>query len=213
MPLPQNWNSWNWTQKVIKIGHNRAVKKHFKDVIADDGKATGRQSIKTALLIRDEDSALEVLNKQIYFNRIADGGIPIATMPEWWPRRVGADIPQLAIVFRPRGKKTSYQLVIPHYNGDRNPKIPAFKKGSYRGELTCTDNSKLVVNAGSEAEAERVIRVLRRYIVPKFVSGKTPIVQRVKGTNFKEARVIPVLADFHPHGQKEGIPAKWRKRF
>lgn len=212
MPLPKNWDSWNWTQRVIKIGHNRAVKKHFKDVLADDGRSTGRQSIKTALLIRDEDSALEVLNKQVYFNRLA-GEIPLATIPEWWPKRVGADIPQLVVVFRPPGKKSSYQISIPHYNGDRNPKIPSYKKGSYRGELVLSDNSKLVVNAHNAAEAERVIRVLRRYIVPKYASGKIPIIQKVKGVSFKEDRVAPVLADYHPYGQKENIPGLWRKRF
>lgn len=213
MPLPRNWNFWEFTQKVIRIGHNCAVKKHFKDILSDESRGRGREAIKTALLIRNEDSGLEVLNKQVYFQKLIDGGIPIATMPERWEGRVGANIPQLAIVWRPSGKKTSYQICIPHYNGDRNPKIPSYHKGSYRGTLTLTDNSKLVVNAKSEREAFRVIQVLHRYIQPKFLVGREPEIIKVKGPGFKEARVVPIVADFYPHGQiKEGNPL-WRKYF
>lgn len=213
MPLPKSWSSWEFTQKVIRIGHNRAVKKHFRDVTSDDSRSNGRQALKTSLLIRNEDSGLEVINKQIYFQRLVGGDIPIATMPEWWPKRVGSDIPQLTVVWRPPGKKTSYQICIPHYNGDRNPKIPSYRKGSYRGTLTLSDNSKLVVNAASENEADRVIRVLRRYINPKFASGRNPHIGKVKGSGFKEARVVPIVADFYPYGQAEDNRPSWRKYF
>ena len=213
MPLPKNWDSWEFTEKVIKIGHNRAVKKHFKDVIGDDSRSNGRQATKTALFIRDEDSALEVLNKQMYFQGITRSDNPIATIPEWWPGRVGSDIPQLVIAYKVTNKRTTYQITIPHYNGNRNPIIPNYKKGSYRGELVCKDNSKLVVNAASEGEAFRVINILKRYIQSSMISRVKPTVKRIRGNGFKEVEVIPKCADFYPQGQENGGVSSWRKYF
>lgn len=213
MALPNNFNSWEWTQKLIRIGHNRSVKKHFKDVLPDDGITTGREALKTGLLIRDTDSALEVANKQIYFTRISKGEIPIASVPEDWPKRVGSDRPQLAIAFRPVGKKTTYTLVIPHYNGRKQPQIPAYRKGSYRGVLELLDGSKLIVNAATEPEAARVIQVLRRFIVSRHEIGVKARIAKVRGSDFTEARVVPIFADYYPHGMKNEGEVEWRHYF
>lgn len=194
--------SWEFQQRIIRIGHNRDVKRYFSDVRADDSTVNGRAVLKSALLIRDTDSAIQVLNKQIYFRMGMEGArmSPTATMPEWWPQRVGAARPQLVIVFRPPGQKSSYQVTIPHYTGVKNPKIPSFRKGSHRGTLDLPDGSKLIINAASESEADRVIRALRRYIDPKYGRNVEPVFGRINN-RFKEVTVQPIAADYFPVGQ------------
>lgn len=213
MALPQNFSSWEFTQKIIRIGHNRDVTAHFRDIIGDEQRDTGRAAVKTALLIRDEDSALEVLNKQLYFRLgvAGDSRQAIATVPEWWPLRVGAERPQLVVAFRAPGQKTTYTLTIPHYTGNRNPAIPAYHKGSWRGELTLGDNSKLVVNARTDAEAARVLGMLQRYVKPSLLKDHTPKFTRVK-KGFNEVRVAPIFADFYSRGQTNTQP-DWRSYF
>lgn len=212
MAIPKNFSSWDFTKRMIKIGHNRDVTRHFKDIQADDRRDTGRSAVKTGLLIRDSDSALEILNKQLFFRLGMDGANleAIASTAEGWVLKAGEDIPQLVIVFRAKGKKSSYQISIPHYNGGRSPDIPSYRKGSYRGCLTLKDNSKLTVFAGSRGEAERMIRSLRKYVEPKFAQGREPLFGEMKNS-YVEVTVHPVMADFYPEG-KNGERA-WRTYF
>lgn len=215
MSLPPNFNPNRHTIEVIRQGHNRALNRFFLDIPQDDALTSKRAHLKTALRIRDGDSAIHVLNKQMYFQQLqrqTESERAIATMPEWWALRVGANIPQLIVVFRAENyKKSWYQLSIPHYEGTRNPTMPTYKKGSIRGEITLSDNSKLVVNAYSENEAERVLRVLQRYVVSKFIRSREPKITRLKRA-FQEYRVTPMFADYYPKGQENQIP-DWRHYF
>ncbi|NQZ65442.1 hypothetical protein [Crocosphaera sp.] len=170
MALPQNFDDWQFTKKVIRIGHNRDVKKYFSDIKSDDSRANGRQALKTSLLIRPDDSGIEILNKQFYFRfglSQANTNIDATpVVPEWWAERKGANRPQLSLIFKIKsnGKqaKTRYLLTIPHFryrSRISKPPITQYKKGSIRGALTLKDNSKVVVYASSEEEAKRVITV------------------------------------------------------
>jgi hypothetical protein len=211
MVLPSNFNPNKHTIDVIRQGHNRALNRFFLDIPQDDRLTSNRAHIKTALRIRDGDSAIQVLNKQLYFQQlqkqISDENA-IATTPEWWAVRVGSDRPQLIVVFRPPGGKSSYQLSIPHYEGGKQPTIPAYRKGGIRGEITLTDNSKLVVNAASEAEAERVLKVLMRYVSSRYLKNREIKITKLRRA-FKEIRVVPLFADFYSKGQ-ESIRPDWR---
>jgi len=208
-----NPNSWEFTQKMIRIGHNRAVKLFFKDIKADNRRDTGRAALKKSLLIQPEDSALEVMNKQLYFRLALDSSEDaVATQPERWVIKPGADVPHLIVVFRPtektRNRTGNYSLSIPHYNGHRNPKIPFYRKGQWCGTLTLKDNTKLIVNAYSKSEAERVIKVLSRYVEHKYLTTDLEVIPR-SGPLLSKIRVKPIRADFYPDGRLDTRP-KWR---
>lgn len=204
---------WEFTQRVIRIGHNRRVKKYFRDIASDVSKATGRASIKSALLIRNADSALESLSKMLYFSNYLSNDVT-ATLPDGWQIKKGQDIPQLVIVYRDSNKNSisgDYPLTIPHYDGRKTPDIPSYHKGDYWARWKLKDNSHLIVNAKTEAEALRVIRKLERYVDRKYQTNETPWLvtgKTAKGT-YKEFKAIPIRADYYPEGKHSGLPL-WR---
>jgi hypothetical protein len=131
-------------------------------------------------------------------------------IPEWWAVRPGADVPQLALTFRAEAKNSYWGMTIPHYNKgpDFKPQIPKYSKGSYFTTLTLTDNTKLVINAKTFAEGERVVNALIPLINPAFLSSPPNIHQgRRKGASLTEAVVIPTKAAFYPRGQQSNRPA------
>ncbi len=205
--------SWEFTQKIIRIGHNRRVKAYFKDTQPDTGKATGRQVIKTSLLIRDEDSAQESISKMIYFSSYLENEY-VTAYPDSWQIKKGIDIPQLAIIYRDKDKRNrsgNYTIYIPHFNGTKNIKIPSYKKGDVMARWILKDNTRLVIYARTEVEAKRVIKVLERYVESKFRTQETPwltFTHLSKGT-IKKIEVRPIYANYYPEG-KENSLAKWR---
>ena len=212
-----NANSWEFTQRIIRIGHNRRVKKYFKDIASNTATSTGRQAIKTSLLIRDNDSGIETLNKMTYFANYLDRDLS-ATYPESWRVQVGHDIPQLAVVYRnlnPKSKSGDYPIHIPHYNGNRNPKIKPYYKGNYWARWTLKDNSKIIVNAKTEAEALKVIRQLEKYVERKYKTKETPglVTGEVSKGTYDEFLAVPIRADYYPTGKKNGSYPQWRKYF
>lgn len=213
MVLPDNFSYVEHTLDVIRQGHNRALNTFFLDVKNDTVLYNNRSHIKLGLRIRNEDSAIEVSNKQLYFQTLREQHQKqaIASVPEWWATRVGADRPQLVVVFRAQGKTSWYQMTIPHYQGDRHPKFPAYRKGSYRGEITLTDNSKLVCNANSEGEADRILRIMMRHVNPKYLKNREPKYVKQRRA-LSEVKVIPLFADFYSHGQTNAQP-DWRSYF
>lgn len=206
-------NTWSFTQNIIRIGHNRDVKKYFKDVKTNEGKSTGREAIKTALLIKNSDSALEVLNKQLFFRLGMQGSQAeaIATVPEKWQVVAAANRPQLVIAYKIPGKKTTYSITVPHYKGGKNPKFTSYQKGNYRGCLVLSDNSKIVVYAISKAEAESTINQLKKYVSTKYLKNVKPIsFTEVQGI-YNKVTVYPYFADYYPNGI-ENI-REWRSYF
>ena len=211
---PFDANSWEFLQRIVKINHNRNVKNYFKDIRSDNKTNTGRAAIKTALLIRDADSALEVIVKQNYFAQLAD---PVISFPTQFQTRVLPEVSQLAIIFRPTDKNSrsgNYTLHIPHYNGIRTPNIPKYKKGNYWAKFTCTDKSSVIVYASSKAEAIRVAKSLNRYVKPKYKSDEIqPSTGFMAHTPFKELIVEPIRADYYPKGKQNRITPEWRYYF
>ncbi|NEQ78514.1 MAG: hypothetical protein F6K23_39315 [Okeania sp. SIO2C9] len=204
---------WEFTQKIIKVGFNRDVRKYFRDIKSDSRRDNGRAVLKNSLLIKDNDSALQVLNKQMYFYLgLKDNRQAIATIPEYWDVKVGAHRPQLAIIYRPtlnREEYTgNYPIYIPQYNGHKNPKLPIFKKGNWHGILYLKDNSRLVINGVSATEAERVIKILQRYIISDYLPGVLKITQ-LKNAPYHEFEVQPIRADYYSRGRKNAQP-DWR---
>lgn len=208
--------SWEFTQRIIRIGHNRRVKRYFRDIASDTRTDTGRTALKTSLLIRDNDSALESINKMTYFSNYLARDL-VATYPESWQVKKGQDIPQLVIVYRnidPKSKSGDYPLYIPHYNGTRKPTIPSYYKGDHWARWILKDNSRIIVNGKTEAEALRIIRKLEKYVERKFRTDESPWLttgETAKGT-YKEFKATPIRADYYPEGKKNGYPT-WREYF
>ena len=205
--------SWEFTQRMIRIGHNRRVKRYFRDISSDTRTDTGRTALKTSLLIRDNDSALESLNKMTYFSNYLAKDFS-ATMPDGWQIIKGQDIPQLAIIFRPTDKNNksgNYTLHIPHYNGDRTPNFPIYTKGTHWARWILKDNSRLVVNASTKAEALRVIKKLEKYVDRKFQTNESLWLTtgEVAKDIYKKLKVAPLRADYYPEGKNNNLP-KWR---
>ncbi|NJO78820.1 MAG: hypothetical protein HC827_10020 [Cyanobacteria bacterium RM1_2_2] len=60
MPLPQGFSEWEHLQSVLMQVHNRIVRDEFNDA-DDDDISTPRSSLKTACLLKDNDSILQTL--------------------------------------------------------------------------------------------------------------------------------------------------------
>ena len=207
-------NSWEFTQRIIKIGHNRRVKQYFRDLKSDTNTNTGRQAINTALLIRDNDSALEVVNKQLYFSNYLDREL-LASYPDGWQIKKGQNIPQLAIIYRdtsPQSNSGNYTTYIPHFNGNKNINIPSYNKGDYWARWILKDNSQIVINARTENEALKVIKRLEKYVEKKYQTPEKPWLTTGKTANgtYKKIKVTPIRADYYPEGKENNNP-KWRK--
>jgi hypothetical protein len=206
-------NSWEFTQRMIRIGHNRRVKQYFKDTKSDTDTNTGRSAIKVALLIRDEDSAIECQVKMLYFSGYLERD-NVNSFPEGWEIKKGQNIPQLAIIFRDTNKNSNsgnYTLHIPHYNGDKTPKLPTYNKGDYWAKWILKDNSQLLVNGSTEAEAIRAISILEKQVETKFRTDKIPWLKVGHYTTdtIKRIKVAPIRADYYPNGKENSYP-KWR---
>jgi hypothetical protein len=209
-------NSWEFTQRMIRIGHNRRVKEYFRDIKSDTNTGTGREALKTAILIRDEDSAIESLNKMLYFSNYLNID-NIASYPEGWLIKKGQNIPQLAVIYRDLNKHSlsgNYTTYIPHYEGNKSPKIPSYSKGDYWARWILKDNSQLLVNAKTEAEALRVINKLESYVDNKFRTKETTGLKlgKYSKNTVKQIQVVPHRADYYPEGKENAIP-KWRHYF
>ncbi|MEO1592003.1 MAG: hypothetical protein AAFU71_12010, partial [Cyanobacteria bacterium J06632_22] len=130
-------------------------------------------------------------------------------IPEWWAVRPGADVPQLAISLRAVQGESRWSFTIPHYNKgqDFRPQLPQFTKGSYFSTLTLVDNTKLVINANSFEEGERVINALIPLIDPAYLPPGNGIHQgRRRGQGLTVAEVKPTKAAFYSTGQKTSKP-------
>lgn len=67
MPLPENFNEWEHVQSVYMQIHNREVRETFQDIEIDDDITTPRGSLKTACIMKDQDTAqLMDLRERLY---------------------------------------------------------------------------------------------------------------------------------------------------
>lgn len=159
----------------------------------------------TALIYR------KLAEVQIDLIKMRNNEPPIAVIPEWWQVRIGADRPQLVCLFGEKNRngkigRTRWPLTIPHYIGPQKPQLPAYTKGQWEGILTLRDNSKLIVNAVSKSEAERVISALQKYINPQMLQGSESKIGIRKGKKLKQVLVFPTSVRFFKTGQKNTVP-------
>jgi hypothetical protein len=207
-------SGWNFTQKVIRIGHNRAVNRAYRDTTGGTtGKNKGRAIVKKALLIDQKDSALEVLNKQIFFRWEIQGQADnVATTPWAWKLKALPSTPQLCVIFRraDTNKSGNYPLYIPHFNGDKKFNPPSFKKGNHRAYVILADNSQIQVHGATENESEKLIRYFLRFVKPAYKSNDIQFT-KVKA-RYTEATMTPIRADYYAKGSTNAEP-NWRIYF
>lgn len=211
--------SFKQTQRIQRILHNRDVKKWFRDIISDTAYKTGREQLKTAYLINKDDSGIEVLNKilgyQLYVKKL-EGISAVASVPEVWNYKPGIDRPQLAIIFRPKRKTDGqgyYPIYIPHYDGDKTPRIKAYTKGNYWAKAICKDNSQLIINGKTEAIALARLKDLIKLVAVKYRPDTEQIKQgKYSGKIYKEIDMIPYRADFYKKGKTQNYP-DWQYYF
>ncbi len=211
MALPQKFDDWKFTKRVIRITHNREVRKYFKDVPSDTARTNGRQAIKTALIIRDDDSAIEILNKQFFFRfGLTQSNITSQlAVPEAWTLKPGFSIPQLVVIYRPDNVKRggNYTLTIPHYTGDRSPNAPRYTRGNYRVVWVLKDNSSMIINAVSESEGRFVITQLKQYVNKRMWTDDIRVTERSQ--QVIRRKYSPIRADFFKNGRSDATPT-WR---
>jgi hypothetical protein len=138
-------------------------------------------------------------------------------IPEAWAVRVGADRPQLVVTYAEiygTGKlgKSRWSLTIPHYSKPEKAKVqaPKYRRGSWRGTLTLTDGSIIVVNAASSTECKKTLNRLKILVPNEYRTrnGKAiqPKILDNPDTTIRECNVVPVMAKFFKTGQRDLTP-------
>jgi hypothetical protein len=166
--------------------------------------------LRNNLLVRTADPFTLVVMKLLIFYLVCGRINTASTVPMYWAEKIDRSLrQQLAIAFRPVNRRRfkfgrydrNIQLHIPHYNGSQRPKIPSYTVGQQSAKIVLTDQSSILVNADTEAEAERVIRELLAYVEPAFVPDNLVIhlsKRKGKALSLKGQAVRPFRADFYP---------------
>lgn len=137
----------------------------------------------------------------------------VAALPESWAVRPGQRS-QLVVVFAELGRNgkpigsSRWSFAIPHYRGSAAapPAISGYSRGQVMGTLILADNSQVVVNCQTQAEAERVLNQVRRLIQPQYVQNAHMKFTTRKGATIQPKTVKPVYAKYFSTGQKNMIP-------
>lgn len=211
-------------QKVHNVHVKRALKKISSASEIDSSAIKARLSpLYQQCLIDNDDTVQLALLKEIFFwidlGHFSDVIQATASVPEWWQLRAEAHRPQLVIQFANKGRagrpgRSRFSLTIPHFKTTtritKSP-LPPYRKGQHEGILTLFDNSKVIVNAFSEVEAERVLEAAKKHIKKKYLQNSHIKVGIRKGKKLKQDEVIPVLAHYYPTGL-QNINPKWSSK-
>lgn len=110
-----------------------------------------------------------------------------------------------------KGGDSYWSMAIPWYKGKFKQQIielvPSFTRGSYATILTLNDNSKVVANASSKAEGEKVMTQIRALITSSLLKdAELKSGGERKGKQIKSVKVKPVYAKYFAHGQQDQLP-------
>lgn len=186
--------------KYFRVMHNKKVVAFFKERKSDT-----QVSLKNSLLIYKDDSLVQINLKLTFFKLYLDSEMGIVSLPYEWDIKAETDRPQLAIIYREKGKTqtgnhTSY---IPHYNGTRNPNFSAYVQGNYWARIRLKDNSYILAYGSSEAVAKKIVNERLRYVKSAYIDTRDVALGKLGSNRIKRVRVEPIRADFYPHGRKK----------
>lgn len=96
-----------------------------------------------------------------------------AAVPMVWETKV-QEHPQLIVLWGPiKGGSSRWSMHIPHPKKSIGQtysfNFPVYTKGPVRGTLVLSDNSRVVVNASSEAECKKILSYARSLIEPSYL--------------------------------------------
>jgi hypothetical protein len=145
---------------------------------------------------------------------------PIATVPEWYEYRPESHRRQGVLVFKELKSDNTigndpYSITIPHCTLATAPTaspVDTYQKGNWQGILTLKDNSKVIVNCLTVAEANRVLTLISTVIDPAYLQNSFRKVGEHRGLAYKQITVKATLLDYYPTGTKNMKPA-YRKSF
>jgi len=107
-----------------------------------------------------------------------------------------------------------YQTSIPHPKPEKPtaPFITQYQKGSWEGKIVLADNSKIIVNAVSMAEAQRYLDAVKTWIQPDKLANAQPRFGQRGGPALLEINVVPVKAAYYSQG-RHGQKPDWVQQF
>jgi hypothetical protein len=144
--------------------------------------------MRKALICRSSDTVMTMVLKFVFFYLVCGRLATASTTPMMWTTKIDRSLrAQFAIAFRPTERRKfkfgkydrNIQLHIPHYNGDKNPKIPSFRIGQYSARVFLKDRSTILVHGESEEVATKMVKALMHYVLPEMVP-KEPVISITK---------------------------------
>jgi hypothetical protein len=104
MALPTEFNPWEHLQNTLLQTYNKQVRDEFSDLTEEDDLTVSRSSLRVACRIRDDDSAIMVLNRMLLFyitvGKAADFQAPIYSNPLEEYGRNAKYKPQVCLYFK-----------------------------------------------------------------------------------------------------------------
>lgn len=144
----------------------------------EDIAITTKRNIKKAIMPKPKDSAtLAMLRMRVFeeYRSLLNPGLSVV-VPDNWQAKLHQFPPQLVVELREvSGSQLGagrWSFTIPHYrytNPDYSPVIPRLDKGDYWARFILTDNSRVYVNAKTEAIGKQFITDIIPLIDPVYL--------------------------------------------
>ncbi|MHC5863188.1 collagen-like triple helix repeat-containing protein, partial [Nostoc sp.] len=133
-----------------------------------------------------------------------------AAVPEWWQVRIEAGRPQMIFMFAEdlgegNFDSAKYPITVPHpiaKHYETSP-LPSYQKGQYEGIVILKDNSKIIINAISTEEAERVLSAIKAIVIPEFLEGAIQKISPRRGVSLLTITVHPKRVEYFSTGLKK----------
>jgi hypothetical protein len=206
--------------QIIRKIHNQQVIDAYPISLDGQSGEQGSTVLQEGLLIYPDDTLIMAICKMVAFYLGCGRLFSSATIPVDFAVKAMALRPQLCIVYHPvkrdrlpGGKlRGNYQATIPHYNGDLNPALPMYVLGQFTCTYKLKDNSYVMVNAQSEAEATKVCIMLAQYTSenmrpPGEINQNLKLTKR-SGRQIANIALKPHRVDYY-EGRGKGYRPLW----
>ncbi|MEH1818711.1 MAG: collagen-like protein, partial [Nostoc sp.] len=136
-----------------------------------------------------------------------------AAVPEWWQVRIESNRPQMVFMFAEQLSEgnfdsAKYPVTVPHpivKHYETSP-LPSYQKGQYEGIVILKDNSKIIINAISAEEAERVLTAIKAIVIPEFLEGAIQKIAQRRGVSLLTITAHPKRVEYFSTGLKKTKP-------
>jgi hypothetical protein len=199
---------WAAIRKSLIATYNPTVAAKFTTPVS----STDQQTI-NLMQVQSNDSSLIAQSRITLYNQQFPNQA-IAAIPDWWAVRVGAGRPQMIFRFAVKLAQNSgydsakYVISVPHpvVKHYTTSPIPSYQKGQIEGIITLSDNSKVVINAISAEEVQRVLDAIKLIIIPSFLEGQSTKIGPRSGYTLITDTVYARTASYFSSGFKNMKP-------